>query len=69
MVRPGAKRIDSHGGPAGLESVAFTNPDGGLVVVVLNTGAREAAFQLSTVGGRRSCSIPAHAIQTYLRPL
>jgi glucosylceramidase len=67
FVHPGAVRIDSHGGPAGLESVAFVNPDGGLAVIVLNAGAAEARFQLAAGGDSRACSIPARAIQTYVR--
>jgi glucosylceramidase len=66
-VHPGAVRIGSHGGPAGLESVAFANPDGGLAVVVLNTGAAAASFQLADASGSRACSIPARAIQTYVK--
>jgi len=67
FVHPGARRIDSHGGTGGLETVAFANPDGGLAVVVLNTGAAAATFTLAVEGGSRSCSIPARAIQTYVR--
>ena len=66
FVHPGARRIESHGGPAGLESVAFANPDGGLAVVVLNTGDAPADFQLAAGGGSRPCRIPARAIQTYV---
>ena len=69
FVHPGAARIESHGGPAGLESVAFANPDGGLAVVVLNTSGRPSAFQLQVGGTARPCSIPAHAIQTYVGTL
>ena len=67
FVHPGAVRIGSSGGPAGLESVAFANPDGGVAVVVLNTGAAPAQFQLADASGSRACSIPARAIQTYVR--
>jgi glucosylceramidase len=67
FVHPGAVRIESHGGPPGLESVAFANPDGGLAVVVLNTGSAPAQFQLAYGSGTRACSIPARAIQTYVK--
>jgi glucosylceramidase len=66
FVHPGARRIESHGGPAGLESVAFTNPGGGLAVVVLNTSESPVDFQLAGAGGAASCRIPARAIQTYV---
>lgn len=68
FVHPGARRIASSGGPAGLQSIAFANPDGSLAVVVLNQTAAAASFQLAGPGGAVACSIPAHAIQTYLRP-
>lgn len=66
FVHPGAKRIDSQGGPAGLESVAFANPDGGIAVIVLNVGAAPVGFSISVGGEARACSIPARAIQTYV---
>jgi glucosylceramidase len=67
FVHPGAKRVESHGGTATLESVAFVNPDGGLAVIVLNTGAAPASFSLNAGGESRACSIPARGIQTYVR--
>jgi len=69
FVRPGARRIESHGGPGGLESVAFANPGGGLAVIVLNRSDAAANFALAVGGDTRACAIPAHAIQTYVRPL
>jgi glucosylceramidase len=67
FVHPGARRIESHGGPAGLESVAFSNPGGGVAVVVLNTTGSPADFQLAAGGESIPCRIPARAIQTYVR--
>ncbi len=66
-VRPGAHRIGSSGGPAALQSIAFANPDGSLVTVVLNTTDSPASFGLAAAGETLACSIPAHAIQTYVR--
>ena len=68
FVHPGAvqDRVAAAARP-GLESVAFANPDGGLAVVVLNTGAAPAQFQLADGNASRACSIPARAIQTYVR--
>jgi glucosylceramidase len=65
FVQPGAHRIASSGGPATLQSVAFTNPDGSLVAVVVNTGDAAATFTLQAGGDSLACAIPAHAIQTY----
>lgn len=68
FVKPGAHRIASIGGPAELQSVAFLNPDGSLVTVVLNEGNAPVNFILSTGTEALTCSVPAHAIQTYHRP-
>ncbi len=66
FVRTGATRIESHGGPAGLESVAFVNPDRSLAIVVLNRTAAPVEFGLSDGAEARACLIPARAIQTYV---
>jgi glucosylceramidase len=67
FVQPDARRIESHGGPAALRSVAFANPDGSLVAVVLNATDQAVRFNLSVEGETLSCAIPAHAIQSYIR--
>ena len=68
FVLPGAHRIASSAGPAGLESIAFVNPDGSLVTVVVNPTDAAVSFPLSASGETLACTIPAHAIQTYVRP-
>lgn len=65
FVQPGAHRIASSPGPAGLQSIAFANPDGSLVAIVLNDTEAAVSFTLSTPGELLACSIPARAIQTY----
>ncbi len=65
-VKPGARRIASAGGPAPLESAAFANPDGSLAVVVLNRSDAAVPFTLATGGEALACTVPAHAIQTYV---
>ena len=65
-VKPGAHRIASDGGPAALESAAFANPDGSLAVVVLNRTDAAVTFALAAGGETLTCTLPAHAIQTYL---
>lgn len=67
FVQPGAHRIASSGGPATLSSIAFANPDGTLVIVVVNPGDTAQDFQLSAAGETLGCAIPAHGIQTYVR--
>ncbi len=66
FVQPGAHRIASSGGPTALQSVAFANPDGAVVVVVLNTTDGPVDYALSVAGESVSCRIPAHAIQTHV---
>jgi len=66
FVQPGARRIASSGA-AGFDSIAFQNPDGSLVVVVMNKSSAAGKFTLSAGGGALACSIPARAIQTYVR--
>ncbi|MES1194984.1 MAG: glycoside hydrolase family 30 protein, partial [Opitutus sp.] len=65
-VKPGAHRIASSGGQAALESVAFANPDGSLAVVVLNRTDAAVSFTLAVGGEAVACTVPAHAIQTYV---
>ncbi len=67
FVHPGARRIESHGGPQAIESVAFENPDGSLAVIVLNATESAVDFLLAGSGEARVCSSPAHSIQTYLK--
>jgi len=66
-VQPGAHRIASDGGPAALQSVAFANPDGSLVTVVLNETDAPVSFTLAAGGEALACTVPAHGIQTYVR--
>jgi glucosylceramidase len=65
FVQTGARRIVSAGGPAALESVAFANPDGTVVAVVMNPTDAAVDFALVAGGESLACRIPAHAIQTY----
>ena len=65
-VKPGAHRIAAEGGPAALESAAFANPDGTLAVVVLNRTDAALTFTLAAGGESLACTVPAHAIQTYV---
>jgi len=67
FVRPGARRIGSRAAPGAPEAIAFRNPDGSIVVVVLNTAEKPAEFTLELEGERLACRIPARGIQTYVR--
>ena len=66
FVQPGARRIHSEGGPQGIQSIAFRNPDGTLAVVVFNPTEQPAEFALGVAGeANLTCQIPARGIQTY----
>jgi glucosylceramidase len=65
-VKPGAYRVELSGGPQGLQTCAFVNPDGGVAVVAFNPGDGAIEFQLDIAGQRQGCRIPGHALQTYL---
>jgi glucosylceramidase len=66
-VQTGARRIESRGGPAALESIAFINPDESVAVVVMNPTDAAVDFGLGVgAAAELSCRIPARAIQTYL---
>ncbi|MBI5768410.1 MAG: glycoside hydrolase family 30 protein [Verrucomicrobia bacterium] len=68
FVRPGAHRIALTSTAAPLRSIAFANPDGALVAVVINPGAAPAEFTLAAAGETLRCTIPPRAIQTYVHP-
>ena len=66
FVQPGARRIHSEGGPPGIQSIAFRNPDGTLAVVVFNPTEQPAEFALGVAEEANvTCQIPARGIQTY----
>lgn len=67
FVRRDARRIASEGGDAkqtGLDHVAFTNPDGGTVLIVSNSAAEPRRFNVQGAGARFSYELPASAVVT-----
>jgi glucosylceramidase len=69
FIRPGAVRIDST--VAGNAwNVAFRNPDGSIVVVVVNDdwGTTTQRFNLSAGGRAFSYALPAGAVATFVLP-
>jgi glucosylceramidase len=78
-VQPGAQRIDSpnfvsyglNGSnietvSAGLDDVAFLNPDGSRVLVAYNNSAAAATFAVQTDGRYFTYTIPAQAMTTFV---
>ncbi len=65
FVHPGAQRIGCRVSTEHLEATAFRNPDGELIVVVLNRSAAPVPFSLALGDPMVSCESPARSIQTY----
>ncbi len=69
FVRPGAYRIASASGLAGLSSVAFQNSDDqSLAVLVLNGGAESATFALQWGQKSLQYTLPASSLVTFTWP-
>lgn len=65
FVAPGAYRVDSNSfGHGSIEDVAFQNPDGSIVLLVLNSG-NNSAFTVSWRGQIFSYTLPAGAVATF----
>jgi glucosylceramidase len=65
-IKPGARRIACSSSRAQLQATAFKNPDGQLVVVVMNQGDTEVSFRLylGTQAAETLC-LP-HSIMTFI---
>lgn len=64
FVRTGAKRIESTSGVDGVETVAFQNPDGNIVLIALNGDTGQRQLLLRTPDGAYSLALPAGAVAT-----
>jgi glucosylceramidase len=66
FVRPGAYRIESNTfGPDSLEDVAFRNPDGSLVLLVLNSGSKRVTFNVGWEKKFAVYTLPANSAATF----
>jgi glucosylceramidase len=65
FVLPGARRIASDSGFAGLDDVAFVNPDGSMALLVANSANQARSFSVRI--GRRSFAytLPASSVATF----
>jgi glucosylceramidase len=67
FVRPGARRVASTSGIAGLESVAFRNADdGSKALIVVNTAAQDRAFTVLWDNQSFRYTLPAGAVVTFV---
>jgi len=66
FVVPGAHRIASNTfGPGSIEDVAFQNPDGSTVLLVLNSASSAGTFTVSFKGQSFNYTLPAGAVATF----
>lgn len=66
FVLPGAHRIDSDPtNPGGIEDVAFQNPDGSIVLFVLNAGSAPQTFSVSWKGSYFNYALPSQSVATF----
>jgi glucosylceramidase len=63
-IRPGARRVVSASSHDDLETTAFVNPDGQVVVVVLNRSEQSLPFLLRSAGKQAQCESLPHSIMT-----
>ena len=65
-IKKGAKRIGSSKFTSALETVAFKNPDGSIVSIVLNQTERDVEFAFRLKGKMIKCKAESHSIATYI---
>jgi len=65
FVVPGAVRIDSNTFEGSIEDVAFKNPDGSKVLVVINAGSADNTFKVRWGGQSFSYDLPAGAVASF----
>ena len=69
FLKPGARRIASNSFDQGsLEDVAFQNPDGSIVLLVLNSSGGSQPLNISWKGQFASYKMPAGAVATFRWP-
>jgi glucosylceramidase len=66
FIRPGAKRVASSSNRDVLQTTAFMNPDGKVVVVVLNTSDKKLPFKLWVKGKAAEAISWEHSIMTFV---
>jgi glucosylceramidase len=67
FVKPGAHRIKSNSFDQGsLEDVAFQNPDGSIVLLVLNGSGASVSFNIAWKSEFASYKLPAGAVATFV---
>ena len=65
-IQPGAKRITASSSRSGLLTTAFKNPDGKIVVVVMNPTDKHTPYYLWASGQAAGAEAPPHSITTLI---
>ncbi len=65
FVDPGARRIATNTFNGGIENVAFKNPDGSKVLIVLNNGGGSNTFKVKWGTQSFTYTLPAGAVATF----
>ena len=69
FVEPGAFRIDSNSfGEGSIEDVAFRNPDGSIVLLVLNSAGTPTEFNIEWDGKYTSYKLGSASVATFVWP-
>lgn len=68
FVKRGALRIASTDSPKDLPNVAFLNPDGHIVLVVVNPASLPAAFSVASGSRVFEANVPAQSVATFSWP-
>ncbi|WP_121356143.1 glycoside hydrolase family 30 protein [Flavisolibacter nicotianae] len=66
FIKPGARRIESASSRSPLITTAFKNPDGKIVVIVMNSTNKELPFALWLEGKAAQTTSKAHSIMTFV---
>lgn len=66
FARPGARMVQSEGGPAGLRFVALRNPDGTLVLLARNSTGGALPVSVKVGKSRFSATMPAGEVTTFV---
>ena len=67
FVVPGAHRVDSSSSSSGgIDDVAFENPDGSIVLCVLNSSTNAGPFSVSWHNSYFNYSLPAQSVATFV---
>ncbi|HMJ47649.1 MAG TPA: glycoside hydrolase family 30 beta sandwich domain-containing protein, partial [Ferruginibacter sp.] len=66
FIRPGAKRINVSSNRATLQSTAFRNSDGSIVVIVMNSTEKKLEYKLWIEGKAAAMQSLPHSISTFI---